>query len=266
MKLIAKVLGVIIALGVLGAGAAFYFTGDLVDSADSFFTKIKSGEYEQAYNETSQAFKSSVSYDDFMTFMGKSSLAQFKEASWGSRSINNSIGRIDGTASLNDGSSIPMFIEFTKEDSEWKIYHIEKKAAGITTNKPKLSDLKVPEKEAMLKTIKESTFEFAKSIAAKNMTIFHNHISSYWAKQYSVDKLNQAYGGLFKMKSNWLSLNAITPTITKEAAINEKGVLSVEGFYPTKPDRLNFTHEYIFEDKTWKLYGFHIQFKSPEKG
>ena len=233
MKLIVKILGILIALGVLGAGAAFYFTGDLVESADSFFTKVKSGDYEEAYSETSQAFKSSVSYDDFMAFMGKSSLVQYKEASWGSRSINNSIGRLDGTASLNDGSSVPMFIEFTKEDSEWKIYHIEKKAAGVSSDKPNLSDLKAPEKADMIKIVKESTLEFAKSIAAKNMTIFHKHISKLWAKQYSVDKLTQAYGGLFKMKSNWLTLNQKNPTITKEATINEKGILSVEGFYPS---------------------------------
>jgi len=78
-----------------------------------------------------------------------------------------------------------------------------------------------------------------------------------WQKQHSTEDLNAAFQSIINSESNWSALDNFTPKIV-EARIDENGVLSLAGYYPTESNRVNFEQQYIYEGVAWKLLGFNI--------
>jgi len=259
MKKFLKILGVLIVIALIGGGFAFFFTRGMVNSAAEFFARISSGQLQEAYDGTSSQFKASIDIAQLQSFVENSSLDRFREASWGSRSFENNLGRLDGTVVLDDGSSMPMFLEFIKEDGEWKLFHIEKKKAGITTDDP----MSVPEGTELAELIKGTTKEFTKSLDLKDMTSFRHYMSKLWRDQYTVEMLDEAYGSLYEMGVPWLSLENYKTVIPAAPVIDADGVLIVDGYYLTEPDNFVFTYKYIAEAGAWKVLGVHVRFKAP---
>lgn len=49
-------------------------------------------------------------------------------------------------------------------------------------------------------------------------------------------------------------LDGMQPLIER-ASVDENGVLSLEGSYPTTPSKFTFRHRYVYEGLDWKLIG-----------
>ena len=58
------IIGVLILLGLIGGGAAFYFTRGAVEAADKFFATIAETGAAAAYAQTAPAFRAATAQDD----------------------------------------------------------------------------------------------------------------------------------------------------------------------------------------------------------
>jgi len=56
-------------------------------------------------------------------------------------------------------------------------------------------------------------------------------------------------------------LDNLEPTIEDGVKADENGMISLKGYYPTKPKRVNFEQGYIYESGEWKLVMFNALIK-----
>lgn len=255
MKKLGKILLGIVGVFIIAMAAVFFFTADMVTSADKFFAAVKSKDMKEAYTYLSEDFQAGVSQSDLTLFLKQQRMDTFKEVSWGSRSINGSSGSLTGTITNESGGVIPITLSFVKGEEGWKIHYIQKESSGIQEES---SPRQMPSEQKLVQLVSKSMHVFAESVNAKSMTIFRTHVSNLWQKQFTVEQFDQAFGNFYDTGINLTVLEKYSPQFSAKPKVNEDGVLIITGHYPTKPSQVKFTQKYIYEGLSWKLLGFSI--------
>ncbi|MHC1727699.1 MAG: hypothetical protein AB9866_17135 [Syntrophobacteraceae bacterium] len=256
-KLLKIVLGIVVFIAV-AVGAVFYFTSDMVSVAEDFFSSVKAGKMTKAYSYLSEDFKANTSEKALTDFLAKNGLNGFKQASWGERSISGNRGHLTGSITTESGGVIPIKMSFVKGEPGWKIFSIEKPAAGVQeTATPR----QLPTEDEQVKLVAGAMNVFAKAVNEKSMAKFHSYCSNLMQKQLSVSKLDESFGVFYTSGMDLTLLEGYSPAFDEKAMINEDGVLIIKGHYPTKPSHVFFEQKYIYEGLGWKLLGFNINVK-----
>ena len=253
MKTILKFLGALVTLVVIAVGSIFYFTSDMVDATNAFFDSVKSNNIDKAYDALSDGFKANTSKHDLMTFIEENSLADYRDASWSSRSIESGSGEISGAITTRNGGTVPLTIGFVKEQDGWKIYSMQKPRAGLQDES---GGAQLPAEEKLVELARHSMHAFALSVNDRNMQKFHNHISNLWQQQFSIKDLDNAFNAFYVAGVDLTVLDQMSPQFSHKPEINSNGVMVISGLYPTQPNQLHFEQKYIYEGLGWKLVGF----------
>jgi len=265
-----KILGGFVAFIVLMIGLVMYGTSGMTEAVDEFFIHVKTKHYNDAYDLLSDDFKKSVSQEKFKTFLIQNSLTEYKDSNWDSRSFENNMGTLEGTITTKSGDTIPLTIQFIKNQDVWKIFSITKQSAGLqevqkTKVKTEIKSIKLtpqlPSKEKLISLTQENTQIFAQAVNEKNMSGFYDQISSFWQKDTTPEALDKAFDAFYQAGIDFTALKNITPVLDKEPTILKDGRLTTEGHYPTSPAVVYFNYSYINEKGHWKLVGFNINIK-----
>ncbi|MCB0354938.1 MAG: hypothetical protein KDD64_15500 [Bdellovibrionales bacterium] len=262
MKTLGKILLTLIVLIGIAVGAALYFTAGLVDVGDQFVTQIEGGQVQEAYDSLSEGFKSTTTQDEFVRFLSQSGIVNVGSVEWGARSIHNDQGELEGTVTTKLGAAIPLKFLFIRENGSWKILGIRKAAAGLSPEQIKTGKGAPSEKE-QVQMVKDTMVAFGTAVNESSMQSFHSFISQLWASQFTVEKLDQAYGSLYGKGMDFTSLVNFPPVFSHPGALDENGILIIDGYFPTKPEQLHFSQKYILEGFGWKLFGLSIHFEKP---
>ncbi len=258
LKTLLKVVVGIVFLIAAGVGAVFYFTSDMTDTADQFFANVRANEIDKSYALLAGQFRATTSRDELAGFIKANSLTRYSDASWGSRSIESGRGKISGTVNLDDGSSIPLTMDFVKEEGKWRIYSLYKQAAGL---KEEASGIQVPDEAEIVDMVKRTDMTFAQSVNARSMQGFHSYVSRLWQGQHSVEQLDQAFDSFYQAGLDLTVLQNFAPQFSSPPALNEQNVLVVTGHYPTRPSQYHFEQKYVYEGLGWKLIGYQANVK-----
>lgn len=255
MKKWMKILLGIIAFVVLVSVGVFYLTSGMVDTANAFFKAVKEKDIAKARNYLAEDFKASTDEKALTAFLSNSAILNFKESSWSNRQISGKRGELDGSITTETGGVVPIKMTLVKEDGGWKIYSIQKPAAGLQTQR---SWPDAPGKAEQMVLVKQSMHDFIASVNNKDMTHFRGTVSQLWQKQFATEKFNQVFKPVIDSDLNWPVLETLDPILIDEPKIDEDGVLLLAGYYPTKPN-LHFQQKYIYEGISWKLLGFKVE-------
>ncbi|MCB2089071.1 MAG: hypothetical protein R3E18_09610 [Sphingomonadaceae bacterium] len=109
----------------------FYATSGITETSDEFFAAARSGQYQSAYELTTRQLRAETSPEQLQSFLESNGLDKVTETSWRSRSINNDQGRLEGTATTEDGGTIPLAVEMIKESDGWRISLIKPAESGL---------------------------------------------------------------------------------------------------------------------------------------
>lgn len=263
MKKILTVLGVIVlGIGVL-IGVSFYATSGVAETADSFFKAVAGGNFNTARSHLSEEFKASTSKEEFQTFLEESALTEFAEASWHNRSVSIGSGTLEGEVTTKSGGTIPLTMDFVKEDSGWKIYSIQKPNAGLQNASN--TNIAIPSKAEAAKIVNRTSLDFADAVNAKNFSEFHAQMAQEFKEQYSVAQFTEIFQPFLAQEQDLTVLQDVEPMFTSEPALSAEGVLQLEGYYPTTPSRGYFTYKYVHRFTSWKLISININFKPIER-
>lgn len=258
MKTFLKVLAGITALVVVAIVAVILLTAGMSDTADKFFTAVKSNDYDLAYTCLSDDFKSNTSKEELESYMKKNALSSYKEASWVSRSVNGKRGRLEGSIDTESGGAVPVSLSFVKGDGGWQIYAISKQGSGLQEES---TSAEMPGETDQVKLVRDSMHVFALSVKEGSMEQLHGHVSGLWQSEMSVDQLNKSFESFFQFGDTLMVLDSHTPQFSSAATIDDNGVLLLKGLYPTEPSRVYFEHNYIYEGLKWKLVGLNVSIK-----
>ena len=120
----------------------------------------------------------------------------------------------------------------------------------------------VPEEEDLKSLSEASLLSFGEAVKAKDFSDFYEEIASVWQKQTSADKLKTAFNDFLDKDVDIPSVvNELKPVFDPPAAINGDDLLVIKGYYPTKPNKVNFQLKYMKEEGDWKLVGIDIKLK-----
>jgi len=258
MKKWMKILPGVVVVIVAAIAAGFYFTSGMVDTADAFFAAVKQKDIAKARGYLAEDFKASTDEKALQDFLSKSAIANFKESSWSSRQVSGGRGELVGSITTDSGGVVPLKVSFVKENGAWKIYALQKPAAGVQAESPSLS---VPSKADGVALVRQSIHDFVVSVEKKNMEHFRGTVSQLWQKQITTEKLNEAFKPIMDSGANWSVLDSFEPVFSSDAKVDENGVLLLAGYYPTKPNQVHFEQKFVYEGVAWKLIGFKIQAK-----
>jgi hypothetical protein len=285
MKKLLKIIMGIVVFIILVVVLVFYLTGDMVDTADSFFKAVKQNDIAKARGYLAEEFKAATDEKALKDFLSSNALLKFKETSWGERQISGSRGELNGSVNTETGGTVPVKLTLVKESGAWKIYSLQKPTAGLTSKEepgtsqqpglvstskeepsgsqkpalvltPKGAAGTVPSHAEQIILAKKSMHDFAVSLKAKSMEHFRNNISNLWQRQFTTQKLNEAYGKIIEAELDLSVLDTLEPILYEEAQIDQDGVLILKGHYATQPSQVKFQQKFIKEGGVWKLIGF----------
>lgn len=256
MKTWIKVVLGITAVIAVAIGAVFYLTAGMTKTADAFFSAVKQHDMAAARGYLSEGFKANTDEAALQAFLDSSALSDFREASWSSRSMNGDRGQLDGSITTDTGGVVPVQVTFVKEKGGWKIYGIRKPTAGLQSEDEPVD---VPDITARATLVKQSMHDFLVSVAAKDMTHFHASVSNMWKKQTTPEALNDAFRPITEAQADWSVLDTMEPNLSPDAPIDDNGVMTLSGDYPTQPSKVHFKQKYLREGIDWRLIGFNIE-------
>jgi len=190
------------------------------------------------------------------TFLSNTALLHFKKASWSNREISGGRGELNGEVISDAGAVIPLKLLFVKENDAWKIYGIQKVAAGLQTEG---AAPPIPNGADRVALVKRSMHDFALSINNKSMEQFHGSLSQMWQEQITTEKLDEVFGKIYGSGLDFTVLDNLEPVIEPVSALGENGELILKGYFPSTPNPVHFEHKYVYDSSGWKLLGFNYQ-------
>jgi len=257
-----KIIGIVVVslFGLFGASiaAVYYMTSGMTETADKFFSSVKSQDFSRARTYLAEEFRANTDEQTLRAYLSKSAVLKFKEASWSNRQISNGRGELEGSITTEGSGSIPIKLTFVKEGDAWKIYSLHKPSAGIQSGN---SATPMPSKDEQIALIKKSWHDFSVSVNAKSMEHFHGTVSSAWKSQFTVEKFNQTFGNVIDAGIDFTVVDPLIPIFDKEPATDEDGILSFNGHYATTPKQVHYELKFVYEGLSWKLCGFHLTIK-----
>jgi hypothetical protein len=119
---------------------------------------------------------------------------------------------------------------------------------------------KLPPNKELKALAFDSLSAFNKSVQKKDFTGFYNdRLSSQLREQVSLEKFSETFRVFIEKGYDISSIAQSEAVFDKTPAIDEDGVLVLQGHYPSKPNRVKFTLKYVYDSSTWKLLAINVR-------
>ena len=114
--------------------------------------------------------------------------------------------------------------------------------------------VQLPSEQEQVRLVHETMEIFMESAQLKSMAALYDHGSSIIQRQFTPEKLNEAFKSFFTLTIT----GGLTPIFTSPAKFNSASTFIVEGFYPTQPQQVLFTLTYIRDGASWKWVSINV--------
>jgi len=168
-------------------------------------------------------------------------------------------GELDGTITTETDGTILIRLSFVKEQGEWKIYSIQKARAGILSEDASGVTPSGTEEMALVAQNDEHICEGRQCKEFQRLP--RVRVPAVAKSRSPRSKLNKTFKPFMDADLDLLFLDNYMPIFDEAPSLNPEGVLSIKGYYPTKPSRVHFDFGYIREGTEWKLVKTHVNIK-----
>jgi hypothetical protein len=234
---------------------AFGLTRGAVKAGNEFLGLIGSGKIAAAYKNASPTLRSQQTEESFEQAVKNLGLTDFASVSWSSRETNNGRAHLEGSVTTRSRGKIPLTMELVKESGTWRVISLTAPQAGASVEQ---GGKQLPSDEKAKTLILESLLAFNKAVQAKNFAGFHQQISQAWQEQITPDQLKEVFQQFIDNNLDISSIREVQPVLSAAPQINSDGLLILEGYYPTHPNKVTFQLKYIYEHPAWKLFGIQV--------
>ncbi len=249
---------------ILGLTLSCGLVNKMAEPANKFFGLVGNGNLQTAYNSTAGIFRKTTSFQEFEAFMKGNGLIAYKSANWRSVSFKNQTGKIEGSITLKDGTTVPINITLVKEGDSWQISNIQLTGGGVAKtspeNEPKAENT-IPPLTQLNQMARDSVVLLGTAINTDNYDPFYRQISKIWQTQITTRKLHEIFSP-FKEKGYDLTIvKTVTPVFDEAPVFDKNGLLHLNGQFPTKTTTVLFKLTYRYEYPKWKLFGINVHAK-----
>jgi hypothetical protein len=118
----------------------------------------------------------------------------------------------------------------------------------------------MPSDKELKALVFDSLFAFNKAVQDKSFAKFHEErLSPLFQKQFPLDKFTSTFQVFLDKGYDISNIAKSEPVFDKKPVIDSEGLLVVNGYYPTRPNKVTFKLTYINESSVWKLLGINVQ-------
>lgn len=123
---------------------------------------------------------------------------------------------------------------------------------------------KVPAPELQEVLIKASLLSFNDANVTGNYAVFHAKLSKPFRDQFAPEKLAEIFKEFRDKHIDFDIVAAKKPINAEEPKVDDRGVLSIKGYFDTTPSRVNYDLAFIISDGEWKLIKIDVNVKKPD--
>jgi hypothetical protein len=248
--------GFIVAAVVFVVVGVFVLTRPLVDTSEQFLVLLGQGKSAEAYALTASSFRAVRDESSFTRAAQELGLTECSSVSWHNRQIRNQDGLAEGTVRTSNGSSMPVFVQLTRENGKWVIVGLSYGGRELTSaGRPP-----VPGGEELQGMVAEALLEFNRAVQSKDFTAFYDRLSLVWKKQTSPERLAQDFKVFIDKQIDIGPIKNFKPQMAPATIKDDDGMLVVTGHYATEPEQVRFELEYSHEGSNWRLSGISVRF------
>lgn len=119
----------------------------------------------------------------------------------------------------------------------------------------------VPSDAELQTLVKNTLTDFGKACAEGDFDDFHaNDLAKPFREQFSAEDLRKTFDSFVQQKINVApAIKNMQATFSPAPSVNEDGVLSVSGSYPTTPSETKFDLKYVKEGGQWKVLSIKVK-------
>jgi len=258
LRTAAIVAAVVIAFAAIVIVIALRATAGLVETADHFFATAKTGNVPGVRTFLSAAFNRNNTDAGLRAILDHSGIARVQDVSWQSRSVENGHGRLQGELRTTDGDRFPLELLLVKEGEAWRIDTIHKTLVGDDDPPASTSGGTLPTNAQQVAMVRAAMHDFAVSVHDKSMAHFRDTVSNLWQSQVDVATLDNAFRNVLESGADFSIVDRMSPEFDAQPALDDNGMLVIQGHYATRPMELTFVQKYVREGVEWKLFGLHV--------
>jgi len=111
--------------------------------------------------------------------------------------------------------------------------------------------------------VKVSLLTFNDANLTGNYSVFHARLSKPFRDQYPPEKLAEGFKGFRDQKVDLDLIAVKQPIPAQEAKVDDRGVLTLKGYFDTQPSRVNYDLAFIMSDGDWKLIRINVNLRDP---
>jgi hypothetical protein len=118
----------------------------------------------------------------------------------------------------------------------------------------------MPDAEKIVLLVRTTLLTLDDAIQTGNFTVMRDKSAPGFRENNSASQLGQIFSGLAKSGVDISVVSVMTPQLSETPVLDqEKGMLNIKGFFPSRPTRIDF--ELLFQSVggRWKLFGLSVQ-------
>jgi hypothetical protein len=123
---------------------------------------------------------------------------------------------------------------------------------------------KPPDKALQEVLIKTTLLTFNDANVTQNYNVLHAKLSKQFRDQFSPERLKEVFKPFVDQKIDIDIIAAKAPIQSKDAVVDDRGVLSLVGHFDTMPSHVFYDLAYVMSDGEWKPIKINVNVRPPE--
>ena len=132
---------------------------------------------------------------------------------------------------------------------------------GALLASPAVAEDKLPTPFAQEVLIKTSLLTLNDANVTGNYTVLHAKLAKPFREQFTPDRLKQAFKEFADKKIDFEVVAAKTPIAVKDAQIDDKGVLHLNGFFDATSTHVVYDLDFVPSEGEWKATKLEVNVK-----
>jgi ABC-type transport system substrate-binding protein len=118
----------------------------------------------------------------------------------------------------------------------------------------------MPDAEKIVLLVRGTLITLNDAIQTGNFTVMRDKGAPGFREANSAARLGQIFSDLAKSGVDLSVVSVITPQLTANPTLDQaKGMLNIQGYFPTQPQQINFELLYQSVGGRWRLFGLSVQ-------
>jgi hypothetical protein len=129
-----------------------------------------------------------------------------------------------------------------------------------TPVQPPAPQVVMPDADKIVLLVRNTLITLNDAIQTGNFTVLRDRGAPGFSEANSAARLGQIFSNLAKSGVDLSIVSIVTPQLTENPALDQaSGMLNIKGYFPTRPQQINFEVMYQSVGGRWRLFGLSVQ-------